>query len=528
MAHDSYSIDCVAGLPVSAPASQAVQPQNRQAATPEKYHFVPKSESVYRERSHYELAETDRLNEAHWQNARFETPANSTLGMQLPTLRMRSLYESENNPVVEGLMLSHTLAVCGGTGPEVDLQGRDESTDQWCELAEDVWEAWCRHADAAGQMTLAAIVKQWNISCWRLGEFLEQYVTEDPAFIVPGIPHLRLHGIEPQRLMSPVDAYGDDSIVLGIKRSKYRRPLAYWLSNSYVDAHMGGRWYNARSIMHGYDLVQSERGQARGVPWMTTGLPLAADARDYDLQVLDAARSAADLNVIAYTDHPDAEYEEDVPASVEYRRRRINHLAPGWKAHQPSPAHPGASYTEHRRELHGDFGKGKAVPSAVTRLDGREHNYSSLRWDYQVLGESATHVRSTLYQPKLASLVRMVISEAILMGVLPPPPGPYDVEFVWPNLPDIDELKSAKAEELWMRIGTMTYSEACTTRHGRRARKQIRRRQRDDRLLVAHGLPTVAESTATGGAGPEEAEPKNGNPNEDASQVSDAGDDSES
>lgn len=494
---DYYTIDCYAGAAPQAGGHAKLagaSVANGTEAERERFHFSSR-DSVY-QRTYFESAEQDRLNEAHWALAN-ESPANVDLAWQLPTMRMRATHEAANNPTVEGLMLSHTLAVAGEDGPLLDLQGEDEEADRWCEAAERVWENWCMRADGGGQLSLASLIKQWNISCWKNGEWLEQLVTEERRFALPDVPSLRLHGIEPQRLMSPADAGGDPNVVLGIRRSPLRRPLAYWISDdSWLTGYGGGRWIAAENMMHGYDAVQAERGQARGVPWMQSGLPTAADGRDYDTQVLDAARSAADMNILAFTRHPDAEFAENVPTSVQYRRRRINFVAPGWEVAQTAPAQPGAQYKDHRQELHGDLGKPKCVPSMITRLDARDHNYSSARFDYQLLGESAKHVRATLYNPHLRRLVVLVLREAILMGLLPPMPPLVQMHWVWPALPEIDELKSAEAEQMLMRNGTLTYTEACGGRHGRRARDQARHRQRDDRMLQQYGLPTVAEATA--------------------------------
>lgn len=489
----SFTIDCYPGSSVaSTPVGSDAVTNNPARAEPSKFHFDSR-DSAYKTRAHFEAAETDRLNEAHWQFAS-EIPVNDDLHWQLPRMRGRANYEAINNPTIEGLMLSHTLAVVGEDGPLLDLHGDDEAGDRWCNNAEEVWENWCKHADAAGQLSLGSLIKQWNTSCWRNGEFLEQFVTEDPSFLEPGEISLRLHGVEPQRLISPSESISDPSVVMGIRRNRHRRPLEYWISDTYINGYSGGNWIKARNMLHGYDLVQAERGQARGIPWCNTGLPISADLRDYDLQVLDAARSAADMNIVAFTRHPDAEFADNVPTSVEYRRRMINHLAPGWEAMQTTPAQPGAQYKDHRQERMGDLGKGRGVPSMITRLDARDHNYSSARFDYQLLGESAKHVRATLYNPLLRRLVWMVLREAQLLGKLGRMPSRIWLEFVWPALPEIDELKSAEAEQLLMQLGTLTYTEACATRHGRRSRDQARRRQRDERMLSDYGLPGVQDA----------------------------------
>lgn len=485
------------GLPDPNPSAIRSTPAPATESTKDSFHFDQFDNCYQQQRAHFESSETDRLNEAHWAYAN-ELPVNDVLATQLPYMRARSNHEALNNPTIEGLMLSHTLAVAGEDGPLIDLWSEDDAGDKWCEEAERVWESWCEHADASGQLSLGSCIKNWNISCWRNGEFIEQLVNEEDRFLTPDGIALRLHGIEVQRLMTPFTMAADSNVLLGVRRNQYRRPVEYWIADQFdnLRSTITGRWINAANIVHGFDLVQAERGQVRGYPWAQSGLPISADLRDYDTQVLDAARSAADMAIIAFTRHPDADFAANVPKSIEFRRRRINHVAPGWEVTGLPATQPTAQYKEHRSERMGDLGKGKGVPSMITRLDARDHNYSSARFDYELLGESAKHVRATLYNPVLRRLAQLVISEAILAGRLRQPPRRWYMQFIWPALPEIDELKSADAEEKLMKIGTLSYTDACARRHGMRARDVMRRRQRDDARLAAAGLPSVAEATA--------------------------------
>lgn len=278
---------------------------------------------------------------------------------------------------------------------------------------------------------------------------------------------------------------------MGVRRNSMRRPTSYHVGLKWMGWGGEGVWIDARNIIHGFDLL--EAGQARGVPWAQSGLPTAADLRDYDDQVMDAARSAADMAILAVATHPDAEYVE-TNKSATFRRRRINHIAPGWDVRFPTPNQPGATYKDHRHERMGDLGRGRGVPSMVLRLDAREHNYSSARFDRGLLHESAKHVRATLYNPVLSRIVDLVLGEAILAGVLPPQPTTIRKAWIWPAMPQVDEDKAAKAETKYMANGTVSYSEACIQNHGRRASDVIRIRQRDEARLAAAGLPTVFES----------------------------------
>lgn len=439
-------------------------------------------------RANFESAETSRLNLGHWSAVR-DTPINDDLELRLHTMRTRSNHEAWNNTSIEGLILQHSIAVAGEDGPLLDLQADNEIGDEWCEAAERVWEDWCDYSDAAGDWSLGARLKNsWNRSCWTNGEWFDQLVLASPQ---PGRIRLRLHAIEPQRIWTPSTERVDGTVILGIRRDPYRQPVEYHVGRAWYGYGVGD-WIRAENMLHGFDKVEAD--QARGVPWCQSGLPTAADLRDYDDQVMDAARSAADMAIMVETNHPDAEYFQ-TNETASYRRRRINHIAPGWKVAQLQPHQPAATYKEHRHERMGDLGRGRGVPSMVLRLDARDHNYSSARFDRSLLHESAVHVRTALYNRRLTRLVRMVIAEAILTGLLPFPPSTYKIAHIWPAMPQIDPDKAAKSETRFLKNGTISYSDACVQLHGRRASDVIRIRQRDEARLAAAGLPTVQEAT---------------------------------
>lgn len=500
MPHDPNqfgSIDCIGYVPDTrtSAASSVGRPSQ---AVPIDFERESDRQTWYTGgRAHFDSAETDRLNEAHW-SVVDDSPINDVLSYRLGPMRARSNHEYWNNPTLKGLVLSHTVAVVGDDSPLIDLQAEDEDGDLWCDEAEQVWEEWCRNSDAAGRINLSTRIKRWNRSCWLNGCWLDQLVFPEDA---KGDVKLRLHEIEPQRLTSPMQSIGDPSIVLGIKRDPYRNPISYWISDN-LTSYSSGTWIDAANMMHGWDEAMAEAGQATGVPWAQIGLPTAADLRDYDVQVMDAARGAADMALVAYTEHPDAEFVSDVPTSVTFRRRRINNLAPGWKLGMPQANHPTATYKEHRQERQGDLGRAEGVPSMVTRLDARDHNYSSARFDYGLMHESAKHVRATLYNPKLFVLASLVLREAQLAGTLRPAPGRVWTDFVWTAMPQIDDEKASNAEEKYMKIGTMSMTDAIMSRHGRRARDVVRRRARDARLLEQNNLPSVADATGKGNTTP--------------------------
>lgn len=453
------------------------------------------------ERAAIEAAESNRLNSAHWSPA-VDQHINATISEHGNTVRVRSNHEYWNNASVEGLVHQHTIAVAGESGPIVDIIVEDENFERWGIEAEALIEEWSGDgysrgmSDAGGRLSLGARIKQWNSSCWRNGEWLDQLVYPSNA---QGPVKLRLHSIETNRLCTPTTSQAADDVVLGVRRDELRNPLEYWISDDW-GAGMAGDWYPSDFLIHGYE--QIDAGQARGLAWSQTGLPIAADVRDYDDQVMDAARSMADQALVAHTKHPDAEYRALTKdeKTVRIRRRQINHLAPGWELSPTHATQPAAQYKEHRQERRGDLGLGKGVPSMMVRLDARDHNYSSARFDRGNLHESAKHVRATIYNPEIVWLFRLVIAEGILARAIGPAPRRYRIELIWPPMPQIDEDKSSRAEERYLSNGTLSYDAACKLRHGRRARDVIRQRARDARALEESGLPAIGggERSAAG------------------------------
>jgi lambda family phage portal protein len=432
------------------------------------------------QRSALESGETTRFNRDHWAGV-LDQPINDSIAERGETIRARARHEAWNNSNLEGLILSHSLAVAGDEGPLLDLWGETSEDDRWCQEAEQVWEDWCDDCDAGGQFNLGARIKQlWNRGCWTDGDSIDQLIYDRNA---PGPIKLRLFGIEQPRLRTPASHWNDPKVVLGVERSRTRRPVRYWISDDwYSDS---GTWIPAPWILHIFDA--REVGQARGVPWASSGLPVAAELREYDDAVMEAARNAAEMALLAVSNHPEAKFMKTAN-EMKLKRRALNHVAPGWDVKMMQSQQPHATYKEHRHERLGDMGRGQGVPSMVTRLDAREHNYSSARFDYSLMHLSAKHCRASFYNPAIFRLVSLVVGEAILRNVVGPPPKRYWKSLIWPAQPKIDEQKAANAERTFIDSGTVSYSEACATNHGRRAADVIRSRQRDARLLAEAGL----------------------------------------
>ena len=87
---------------------------------------------------YWESAETTRLNSGHWAMAEDES-INTWLVNHLPTLRMRSIYESRQNPVLAGMINTHGDDLWGQDGPMLQVQSDDQ---EYNDALEQVWREW--------------------------------------------------------------------------------------------------------------------------------------------------------------------------------------------------------------------------------------------------------------------------------------------------------------------------------------------------------------------------------------------------
>jgi capsid protein len=280
----------------------------------------------------WEAARTDRLNKAHWSRAHGQ-PINQDLASDLPVLRARCAYELANNPFLEGIVNTYATDVVGVRGPRLQVHSQSPAYN---EALEQVWRRWWANPAINGLLSGAEDLRLWCRSLFPKGEYLAQIVT-DPA--ARGPVQMRLHCLDADLLETPPAQAGDANVALGVRRTKTGRPTQYYLRD---EEPMGAyRILTAKHtplpadvVLHGF--VPLEPGQARGVPWLAVMLQVIADLRDYDTEVLAAARVAANQALWFYTDHPDAPYMH-VNESTDIERGTASTAPPGWKPFALSP-----------------------------------------------------------------------------------------------------------------------------------------------------------------------------------------------
>ena len=387
-----------------------------------------------------DAAVTDRLNSRHWGKAKDES-INSVLQAELSTLRARAQFEMLNNANVEGVVATHADDVVGADGPTLQVKSGDEKYDR---AMEKIWRDWWSAPDVTGQLSGPELLSQAVRSLWPNGEFLFQITNDDEA---AGPVQTRLKTIHPRRLDTPINLLADENVFMGVRRQRTGKPTQYYIdttpeTESLRDLSLNLKPIDAAYIIHGFCAIEPD--QVRGLPWLSSCLQVIADLRDYDDQVMDAARMAADMAVLLYTKHPDARYIE-VNETTEIERRLMQTLPPGWEAQQITPSQPPNTYRDFRSERLRELGRPVGMPLMMVQLDSRHHSYSSARFDSQVYQRSVRKLQRWLVRCVLNRLLDLVAREAELAGATPRPPGDVRYEWAFPPFPHVDPKKENDA-----------------------------------------------------------------------------------
>lgn len=458
------------------------------AAPPEKLEKEDRGPHTVRR---WESADTDRLNRAHWVNATGNS-INVDLSEDLETLRVRSAFEAANNPMVEGVISTHQTDLIGHDGPQLQVVS---DSPEYNEALEAAWRQWFSAPTTNSKISGAAMLRLWIRDLWLSGEILAQKVTKEN---VETACKLRLRLLPSRRLGTPAESVGDKDTMLGIRFDADGEPLAYWISKperfGLYELTTDYQQVPAANIVH--EFLLQEEDQARGVPWLACALDPIGELRDFDAQVLDAQRGAADHGVFWHTDHPDANFLEiNTAETTEIPRRQQQVGPPGWKPSQLQPNQPSAQYVPYRRERQAEIGRPASMPLMMIRLDSSGHNYSSARFDGQIYYRALRAIQHWLSgSPQnrgvLNELVDAVARELELQEGFPQRPANVRYEWTWPVPPHVDPAKEGLGERIGLENGTVSFADACMAR-GTDEETIIAKHLRTNQKLVAAKLPPL-------------------------------------
>jgi len=444
---------------------------------------------------YWEAAETTRLNQAHWTHADDES-INTWLMEHLGTLRERSIYECRNNGIVLGMQNTHSEDIVGQDGPTLQVLSDD---DAYNDTLERTWRDWFSAPTTRSNISGAAMMKLWVRNLWRCGEYIARIVTDPNA---DGPISMRLWPCHPRRLATPITALGNDNIVMGIEFDQFSRPIRYWIDDQ---AGMGtsgttttSQPWPADLILH--EFLLEEEDQVRGVPLQATGLQPSADLRDYDDQVQDAARQMADQAVLLYTTSPDAPYWE-MPESSTVQRRTINMAPPHWQPWVNPATQPPVQYPDYRAERQIELGRPVGMPRLMVRLDASKHSWASARLDMTTYKRAVGCLQAWFSgSEKSTGVLNRLVDEVAREGRYTVPglrrrPDVVAYQWSWPQLDDVEPVKTAQANDVDLRSKVKTLTDILTSKKKTLAQHiEEMRRERD--AFEAAGLPLPAHLAA--------------------------------
>lgn len=434
----------------------------------------------------WEAADTTRHNEAHWSGASYDVL--QSLESDLPELQRRTRHESINNSLIDGAIETEITNAVSSKGPALQILTDDDDFNDLIEQAFAAWAVDCEYQDG---LSLVDLLEGWTAQ-WKIyGEILVQET------IGPGVAFYKLHDVGAEAFDNTLQGANIHS---GVEVNDAGQVVAYRIcdpanpsAKQRLPREFGLHAYRRRFAM-----------QRRGFPGLASVLDPAAELRDYDVSVGDAARAAADQSVFFSSDHPDAEFMEPEQKVLPVRRNVRQYIRPGWKINALPSTQPAATYQSYRKEKHTDIGNALEQPWMILRRDASNHNMSSARFDGSRYARAVERFQSRIDRRILTPIVRRFIRIGQMEGLFPPTPKRAIAEalkfdfpdivlpigWTWPKPPAVDNLKDALAERTKLENGTLSWSEAIAA-DGRRPDETLRIRTRDNAALIKAGLPPI-------------------------------------
>jgi lambda family phage portal protein len=440
----------------------------------------------------WEAADTDRLNEAHWQPVTLNM--NDVLETQISELQARCRHEAANNAVIDAGIETQQTNVVGRTGPR--LQVLTDSA-RFNDDAEAIFRAWAENCEYQDGLSLMELVEGWTAQWAFNGEALVQEI------IGRTVSQYKLHDLGAESFDMSVSS---QLIYGGIELNEAQQVIAYHVADP--DNPAVRQRLRKEFTLHMYH--RRFALQRRGIPTMASALPSIADTRDYDDQVMDAARALADAAIIMSTDDPEL-IRPTLPTDTKRKRRMLQYAAPGWRPTAVSASQPAANYKDFRKEKHTDIaGSIGEQPHMIFRRDASNHNMSSARFDGSRYALAIDRFHTMMQNRMLNLIARRVIRIAQLTGILGPTPrskvprrilaefpsAAITLAWEWPKQPPIDPLKDAMAQRIRLENGTVSLSDAIIE-DGRRPEEVMKKRAIDNENLEKAGLPKLGGALPT-------------------------------
>ncbi len=425
-----------------------------------------------------------------------------------------------------------------------DSQARD-----WNRACEQVFEEWATdQADATEHSSFYSLQRQVLRSMVVDGECLVKRTSVDPAQETWRLLASSIESVDLDRLRDPPAAsQADRELRGGVEIGPRGQPLAYWVLPYHPDERMLSRSSRRRNdpvrytrwagglplMLHVFDRERS--GQNRGVPAMSASFGLVESLNDYIESEAVAARAASKICMfIRQTVSPVAGLIDQQPNGPDWHERlesgTIRYLNDGEEPFSFAPQRPGTQFEPFvvrlLKSICGSFG----LPYELVSKDFGGMNYSSARVALLEAARGFEAMRQLLQEQFCQPWWRIVITEAVLRGLLPTPrgfaqnPRPF-LETLWvpPMRGYVDPTKEIQASQMAVDANLST-PQAEAARNGQDAEQVLEQRARFLRqareTAKRHGLDEGAllPTPKAGAAAPPSAVQNEGEAEDDESE----------
>jgi capsid protein len=365
------------------------------------------------------------------------------------TLMRRSRYETGSNGYYNGIERTYSNMLVG-VGPTLRMLSKSRNLNQFVER--EFWK-WAQAVQLRRKL--------WAMAHARCQD------GESFALLVhnPNVRHsvqLDLLLIEAEQVQTPMLPYDDPSYIDGINHDEFGNPLWYDVlpahpgSSQFAPMTMQPERVPAASMLHWFHLERP--GAGRGIPDMTSTLPVGASSRRHREATVSAAEGAAALTLVSQTTQTPGAMDAPDPvrpfSGVPLQKNTWLFSPMGWQNSQIKGEHPNAQYKDFHRLQISEMARPISMPYNAASCDSSTYSFASGKLDYLLFRVAIDCDREDANDLVLNRIFRAWFREWTILEDLrdTPPNHQWD----WPLHPVIDQVAHSRAIDMDLRNGTRT------------------------------------------------------------------------
>lgn len=465
-------------------------------------------------RARFDAAVTNDDNRRHWANSD-DFAANASISPDIRrTLRKRGRYEQHNNPYTDG-MLQTLAADQVGTGPVLKMMTQNESTNA---IVEKEFRRWSREVRLAARLRMGVETQ---------AAAGEMFIVRRTNPKLKSAVKLDLACFEGDQIATPnMIPWSDSRAIDGIRFDEYDNPSEYHVlkdhpGDTILSAAMPNDYVTVRAEDVVHIFKERRPGQRRGIPRITSSLPIFAERRGFRQSVVAAARVAAELGGIMFKSNlpPDEVEEESTPMdTVEINRGMGTFLPNGYDPFQLKAEQPATTYPDFDDKLVNESARPLSMPFNIAACNSSKYNYASGRLDHQTYDTVNEVEEDDIEIRVLDRIFEWWLEEAVAIpGYLPYRLKYYstDHRWLWRRRRHVDPETEAKAQQIRMESRSSSLTDELAL-EGRDIDDHAKTLIREEEILRPLGLSRtiltgdqlkaavlVVESQSSGKMGPE-------------------------